>query len=71
MSEQNMVTIDDIEYVFEDLPEPVQHTLGQIQYTREQVAKANLEAQRFEMMQRGYIAELADRMRDFQASNEE
>ena len=70
MSEQNTVTIDDVEYIFEDLPEAIQHVLGQIQYSRDAVQNATLEVQRLEMMQRGYIAELADRMREFQASND-
>jgi len=71
MSEQNTVTIDDIEYVFEDLPEEIQNTLAEIQYTRDAMAKAQIEAQRAEMTQRGYIARLADLMSEYRSSNDQ
>ena len=69
MGNKDVVTIDEVEYVVEDLSDEVRHVLSQIQYTRDESHKAQLEQQRAEMMQRGYVAELAEAMK--RMNNEE
>ena len=64
-AEKSIVTIDEQDYIFQDLPEEVQHCLVQIQEVRTLITNAELETQRCIMMQRGYIAELATRMETF------
>jgi hypothetical protein len=63
MNNTDTVTIDEVEYLVDDLSDEVRHVLSQIQYTRDQSHTAQLEQQRAEMMQRGYIAELAEAMK--------
>jgi Mg2+ and Co2+ transporter CorA len=63
MNNTDTVTIDEVEYLVDDLSDEVRHVLSQIQYTRDQSHTAQLEQQRADMMQRGYIAELAEAMK--------
>jgi len=63
--EEGTVTIDEKEYIFDDLPEAVQHCLVQIQEVRNLAATAYIEAQRYEMAQRGYTAELGEQLEKF------
>jgi hypothetical protein len=56
------VTIDDVEYVLDDLPPEVRHCLYQVQEVKEMIDTKSLDLQRHEMMQRGYITELRDQM---------
>lgn len=62
MDNTQIVTIDEVEYKFDDLPYEVKHILSQIQFTRDEAYKAELEKQRADMMQRGYVSELGDAM---------
>lgn len=62
MDNTQIVTIDEVEYKFDDLPYEVKHILSQIQFTRDEAYKAELEKQRAYMMQRGYVSELGDAM---------
>jgi len=72
MNNTDTVTIDEVEYLVDDLSDEVRHVLSQIQYTRDQSHTAQLEQQRADMMQRGYIAELAEAMKrmDNEAAND-
>ena len=58
--EKNTVTIDDKEYVFDELSEIAQHCIRQIEEIRVLTDKAALETQRCSMMGRGYTAALAE-----------
>tara|TARA_B110000977_G_scaffold189258_1_gene258494 strand:- start:1044 stop:1259 length:216 start_codon:yes stop_codon:yes gene_type:complete len=60
--EKNTVTIDDEEYIFEDLSVPVQHCIRQIEEVRVLADKAALEAQRYTMMIIGYTSTLREEM---------
>ena len=63
---RNLVTIDDVEYVFEDLPQDVQNILAELNYVNDKVNDLQVEQQRHEMMRRGYIAQLAEEMKKVQ-----
>jgi len=65
--EKQLVTIDEVEYYYEDLPQGVQHALMQIGYTRNMVEDSQLNAQKYEMMQVGYVQMLKDEMEKFKA----
>ena len=65
--EKQTVTIDDVEYFFEDLPEGVRHALVQIGYTRNMVEESKLETQKYEMMQVGYVQMLKEEMERYKA----
>jgi hypothetical protein len=69
--ERATVTIDEEEYIFDDLPEALQHCLVQIQEVRVLTDTASLEVQRYEMMQRGYVADLADQMDAYKSATEQ
>ena len=60
--EKNTVTIDEKEYVFEELPDTVRHCIKQIEEIRVLADKAALETQRYSMMIRGYTSTLRDEM---------
>jgi hypothetical protein len=60
--EKNTVTIDDKEYVFDELSEIVQHCIRQIEEIRVLTDKSALETQRYTMMGRGYTTALAEEM---------
>jgi hypothetical protein len=60
--EKNTVTIDDKEYVFDELSEIAQHCIRQIEEIRVLTDKSALETQRYTMMGRGYTSTLADEM---------
>ena len=62
MEEKKTITIDDKEYVFDELPETVQHCCVQIQDVEVLINTASLEVQRYKMMHRGYVATLAECM---------
>tara|TARA_B110000977_G_scaffold191932_1_gene264740 strand:+ start:547 stop:777 length:231 start_codon:yes stop_codon:yes gene_type:complete len=59
------VTIDDEVYYFEDLPEQVRHALVQIAHTRSKVEELELDTQRYNMMQAGYVNLLREGMEEF------
>jgi|TARA_B110000908_G_scaffold91084_1_gene108145 hypothetical protein len=59
------VTIDDEVYYFEDLPEQVRHSLVQIGHTRAKIEELELETQRYNMMQSGYVSLLREGMEEF------
>lgn len=63
---RNLVTIDDVEYVFEDLPQDVQNILAELNYVNDKVNDLQVEQQRHEMMRRGYTAQLAEEMKKVQ-----
>ena len=63
---RNLVTIDDVEYVFEDLPQDVQNILAELNYVNDKVNNLQVEQQRHEMMRRGYTAQLAEEMKKVQ-----
>lgn len=65
--EKQAVTIDDVEYYFEDLPKEVQHALLQIGYTRSKVEEMQLEVQKYEMMQIGYVQMLKEEMEKYKS----
>jgi len=60
--EKNTVTIDDKEYVFDELPDTVRHCIKQIEEIRVLADKAGLKNQRYSMMIRGYTSALAEEM---------
>ena len=64
--ERNMVTIDDVEYVFEDLPEDVRNILAELSYVNEKINDLAVEQQRHEMMRSGYTAVLGQEMKKVQ-----
>ena len=64
--ERNMVTIDDVEYVFEDLPEDVRNILAELNYVNEKINDLGVEQQRHEMMRSGYITVLGQEMKKVQ-----
>jgi hypothetical protein len=68
--EKQAVTIDDVEYFVEDLPEAVQHALVQIGYTRNMIDETKLQVQKYEMMQIGYIQMLKEEMDKYKAGEE-
>ena len=63
---RNLVTIDDVEYVFEDLPQDVQNILAELNYVNDKVNDLQVEQQRHEMMRRGYTAQLAEEVKKVQ-----
>ena len=64
--DRNMVTIDDVEYVFEDLPEDVRNILAELNYVNEKIDDLGVEQQRHEMMRSGYITVLGQEMKKVQ-----
>jgi hypothetical protein len=64
--DRNMVTIDDVEYVFEDLPEDVRNILAELNYVNEKINDLGVEQQRHEMMRSGYITVLGQEMKKVQ-----
>lgn len=66
VEERNMVTIDDVEYVFEDLPQDVQNILAELSYTNEKINDLQVEQQRHEMMRLGYTSKLGEEMKKVQ-----
>jgi hypothetical protein len=64
--ERNIVTIDDVEYVFEDLPKDVQNILAELSYVSEKINDLQVEQQRHEMMRAGYTTQLAQEMKKVQ-----
>lgn len=65
--EKQTVTIDDVDYYYEDLPAGVQHALVQIGYTRNMIEESQLNAQKYEMMQIGYVQMLKEEMEKFKS----
>lgn len=66
MSEESRtITIDDVEYEWDALPDGIKHVINQISHCRGEVDRLQLEAQRAEMMQRGYTMELQEGMKEF------
>ena len=65
--EKQLVTIDEEEYYYEDLPQGVQHALMQIGYTRNMIEESQLNAQKYEMMQIGYVQMLKDEMEKYKS----
>ena len=63
---RNIVTIDDVEYVFEDLPEDVRNILAELNYVNEKINDLGVEQQRHEMMRSGYITVLGQEMKKVQ-----
>ena len=63
--EAQTITIDDVEYEWEALPDGIKHIVNQISHCRNEVERLILETQRMEMMQRGYTSELKDGMKEF------
>lgn len=59
------ITIDDVDYDWEALPERVRHVINQISYCRGEVERLTLETQRAEMMQRGYTVDLKEAMEEY------
>lgn len=66
VEDRNMVTIDDVEYVFEDLPQDVQNILAELSYTNEKINDLQVEQQRHEMMRLGYTSKLGEEMKKVQ-----
>lgn len=60
------VTIDAVEYVFEDLPQDVQNILAELSYVNDKINDLGVEQQRHEMMKRGYTTQLAEEMKKVQ-----
>lgn len=60
--QKTVITIDDKEYIFEELCVPVQHCIRQIEEARVLADKAALEAQRYTMMIVGYTSTLREEM---------
>lgn len=66
MSEETQtITIDDVDYEWDALPDGIKHVINQISHSRQEVERLQLEAQRAEMMQRGYTMELQEAMKEF------
>lgn len=65
--EKQLVTIDEEEYYYEDLPQGVQHALMQIGYTRNMIDESKLEVQKYEMMQIGYVQMLKEEMQKYKS----
>jgi|SaaInl85LU_5_DNA_1037374.scaffolds.fasta_scaffold135737_1 hypothetical protein len=63
---RNMVTIDDVEYVFEDLPQDVQNILAELSYVNDKINDLGVEQQRHEMMRIGYTTKLGEEMKKVQ-----
>ena len=60
--EKSTVTIDNKEYVFDELPDTVRHCIKQIEEIRVLADKAGLKTQRYSMMIKGYTSALAEEM---------
>lgn len=65
--EQQTITIDDVDYVYENLPEQVKHAIVQIQFCRNKMQEAKLEEEKYDMMQIGYVQMLKDGMDAYKA----
>ena len=66
MSEEGYtVTIDEVDYEWDTLPDDVKHAVNMISASRQKVEDAKLETQQYEMMERGYIIELKEAMARF------
>jgi hypothetical protein len=68
--EKQQVTIDGVDYYYEDLPKGIQHVLGQIGYARGMKEDTELEVQRYEMMQAGYVVQLKEEMERYLSAND-
>lgn len=66
MTEENYtVTIDEVDYEWNALPDDVKHAVNMISVARQKVEDAKLKVQQNEMMERGYIVELKEAMARF------
>lgn len=59
------VTIDEVDYEWDTLPDDVKHAVNMISTARQKVEDAKLETQQYEMMERGYVIELKEAMARF------
>ena len=66
MSEETQtITIDEVEYEWEALPDGIKHVINQITHCRGEVERLQLEVERAQAMQRGYTVELQQVMKEF------
>ena len=66
MSEEGYtVTIDEVDYEWDTLPDDVKHAVNMISVARQKVEDTKLKVQQNEMMERGYIMELKEAMARF------
>lgn len=65
--EKHAVTIDEVEYYYEDLPELVQHAITQLSHCTDESNRLKLELQRVEMQQIGYTTMLKEGMEKFKS----
>jgi len=63
--EVQTITIDDVEYEWEALPDGIKHVINQISHCRGEVDRLQLETERAQMMQRGYTEDLKQGMKEF------
>lgn len=62
--QSNTITIDDVEYVYNDLPDKVKIVLSELSYCTTTLNNMQIEFNRLEMMKRGYTMELAEAMKE-------
>ena len=60
--EQSTVTIDEKEYIFDELPKSVQHCCLQLREAEALINTTSLEVERHKMMHRGYVVTLQEEM---------
>jgi hypothetical protein len=65
--EKHAITIDNVEYYYEDLPEVVQHSVTQLSHCTDELNRLKLELQRVEMQQIGYTTMLKEGMEQFKS----
>lgn len=60
---EETITIDDVSYVYNDLPQDVKNILAEMTYCRDTAQQYKVELQRLDMMERGYTTALAEAMK--------
>ena len=60
------VTIDNVEYDWNSLPEDVRNILAELSYVDERINELEVDVQRHRMMKQGYTVQLAEEMKKVQ-----
>jgi hypothetical protein len=68
--EKQEVTIDDVTYYYEDLPETIRHILGEVSVCRSKKEELEKDIQRADMMQAGYVSALKEEMDKYLSAND-
>ena len=68
---QATITLDDVTYVVDDLPQPAQYCLGQIQDLQQQVNAARARVDQLAMAEQGFMNALREEIRKGEEAEEE